>query len=400
MIVRALDVRYAALASIVASSGAIWLAATACQGDRGPRIESVEDGVRLTSAFPNLTFDRPVDLQHAPDGSSQLYVLEQAGVIRVFENTPEVSATETFLDIRGKVSRNGNEEGLLGLAFHPAFEQNGSFFVYYSAEGPRRGVLARYEVEPAAPTRARADSEAVILEVAQPYGNHNGGQVAFGPDGTLYLGLGDGGSGGDPHGNGQDRSTLLASILRLDVDRPSDGRPYGIPADNPFAGNDAGYREEIFAYGLRNPWRFSWDPRTGQLWTGDVGQNAREEIDVIESGKNYGWNVMEGSRCYQSSGDCSQTGLEPPVLDYPRDEGISITGGFVYRGSAVPSLAGRYVYADYGSGTVWALSFDGKTARENRVVARTSLAISSFWVDAAGELYACAFDGKIYQFVP
>ena len=241
------------------------------------------------------------------------------------------------------------------------------------------------------------DSEVVLLEVAQPFSNHNGGQIRFGQDGYLYIALGDGGSGGDPLEHGQDRSTLLGTILRIDVDNPPDGQAYGIPADNPFAGNTEGYREEIYAYGLRNPWRFSFDPVTGELWAADVGQGAWEEIDRIESGGNYGWDVMEGFACFEPSAGCDQEGLILPVWTYGRSEGQSVTGGFVYRGPGVPSLAGRYVYADFGSGRIWALT-PGEEP-DNTELFNTDYNISTFGIDEAGELYfADLFGGHIYRF--
>lgn len=358
------------------------------------------DGVQIEAAFPNLTFERPVDFQHAGDGTNRVFVVEQAGIINLFQNDTSVESAEVFLDIEEKVSRQGNEEGLLGLAFHPDFTDNNYFYVYYSAANPRRSVVARYEVDPDNPNRALENSEQVLMEIDQPYGNHNGGQISFGPDGYVYIGLGDGGSGGDPEENGQDRTTLLGSIIRIDVDNPSNGRQYGIPSDNPFAGNAEGYREEIWAYGLRNPWRFSWDAETGQMWTGDVGQNAYEEIDVIEKGENYGWDIMEASHCFEPESGCDQSGLVLPIVEYPREDGVSVTGGFVYRGSDVPALDGKYIYADYGSGKIWALTVDGKEAVENQLLSNSNLAISSFGVDQNNELYMCAFDGKIYRFAP
>mgnify|MGYP001262301701 CR=1 FL=1 len=247
----------------------------------------------LEIAFPNLTFARPVDLQHAGDGSDRIFIVEQAGVIRVFANTSSVATADTFLNIQNRVNDSGNEEGLLGLAFHPNFATNGYFYVNYTASNPRRTVVARYRVS-ANPNRADANSEFVLLTVNQPYENHNGGQLAFGPDGYLYIGMGDGGSGGDPQNNGQDRRGLLGDMLRIDVDNPAGGLNYGIPPDNPFVGNTSGYREEIYAYGFRNPWRFSFDFVTGWLWVGDVGQGSREEVDIVEKGLNYGWRIMEG----------------------------------------------------------------------------------------------------------
>lgn len=360
--------------------------------------QEIGDGtIELEVAFPNLSFSRPVDFQTPGDGSNRIFVLEQAGVIRVFENRREVSEAPVFLDIRDRVRDSGNEEGLLGLAFHPNYGENGTFFIDYTASNPRRTVIARFRVDPSDPLRALKDSEEVVLEVPQPYGNHNAGQIVFGPDGYFYVTLGDGGSGGDPENNGQDATTLLGSILRIDVDAAPDGSTYGIPADNPFAGNTNGRREEIFAYGLRNPWRISFDEESGRLWAADVGQNAYEEVDVIEKGRNYGWNVMEGFHCYKPSSGCDKEGIVEPVAEYDHSQGSSITGGYVYRGENVPQLSGKYVYADYTSGRIWTLDYDGASADVSELF-DTSLNISSFGVDQDDELYLLAFDGKIYTF--
>ena len=375
----------------------LFIASTCAQS---PMQEELGDGtVRLDVAFENLTFDRPVDLQEPDDGSDRLFVLEQAGIIRVFEKRADVGNAPVFLDIRDRVNDSGNEEGLLGLAFHPEYASNGEFFVDYTASDPRRTVIARYRVDPNDPLRALEDSEEVILEVGQPYGNHNAGQIVFGNDGFLYVTLGDGGSGGDPHGNGQDRSTLLGSILRIDVDRAEGGRNYAIPPDNPFAGNSDGFREEIYAYGLRNPWRISFDSETGRLWAADVGQNSYEEVDLIENGGNYGWNVMEGLHCFEPSSGCDTEGRMDPIVEYGHSLGRSITGGFVYRGENVPELAGKYVYGDFASGRIWTLEYDGANA-VNSELFDTGLGISSFGVDRNHELYVLAFDGKIYWFTP
>ena len=285
--------------------------------------------MKLEPAFPGLEFDRMVLLTYPDDGSGRLFLALQPGRIVVFENEPGVESAETFLDIRERVNDSGNEEGLLGLAFDPAFAENGYFYVNYTASVPRRTVVSRFSVDARNPDRADADSEAVFLEVAQPYQNHNGGHVAFGPDGMLYVGLGDGGWRGDPRGNGQDLSTLLGSILRIDVSALDETGGYAAPPDNPFA-DDATARPEIWAYGLRNPWRFSFDRETGDLWAADVGQNRYEEIDLVRPGRNYGWNVMEGAHCYRQEG-CDTRGLELPVAEYGRDGGCSVTGGYVYR---------------------------------------------------------------------
>ena len=306
-------------------------------------------GVRFERVFVGIPFDDPVFITHAGDRSDRLFVVEQRGVIvAVSESTPGEPAT--FLDISDRVNRGGSEEGLLGLAFDPAFAENGRFFVYYSAAGPRRSVLSRFE---RLGDGANSDSELVILEIEQPYRNHNGGMIAFGPDGHLYVGLGDGGSADDPQGNGQDPSTLLGSVLRIDVGNASETQPYVAPRDNPFASDGRG-RPEVWAYGLRNPWRFSFDRETGDLWAGDVGQNQFEEIDVVRAGANYGWNTMEGAHCFERS-VCDQSGLTLPVAEYSHAQGCSVTGGYVYRGSAVPSLAGWYVYGDFCTGRIWAV---------------------------------------------
>ncbi len=241
----------------------------------------------------------------------------------------------------------------------------------------------------------------MVLEIGQPFSNHNGGQLAFGPDGFLYIGMGDGGSGGDPQGNGQNMNVLLGKLLRIDPSGPSGGRSYRIPPDNPFAGR-SGVREEIWASGFRNPWRFSFDSPAGDLWLADVGQSTREEIDVVTKGGNYGWAVMEGGGCFRGN-DCDRAGLIPPVFDYPTSGGnCSVTGGFVYRGEALPQLRGAYVYGDYCSGRIWALRYDGSRVTEQREIADAAFQISSFAVDREGNLYALAHSdsGGVFKLVP
>ena len=357
--------------------------------------------VEYVDAFPNLEFDAPVDIQNAADGSNRLFVLEQEGSIRVFPNDPDVNSAEIFLDISDQVLYGG-EQGLLGLAFHPNYEENGYFYLDYTASDPRRTVISRFSVSSNDPNKADPNSELVLLEVEQPYSNHNGGQIVFGPDGYLYVSFGDGGSGGDPQNNGQNRSTLLGSIIRIDVDNPQNGENYGIPADNPFAGNSNGWREEIYAYGLRNVWKFSFDSETGKLWAGDVGQNAYEEIDIIESGKNYGWSIMEATHCYEPENGCDKTGLELPVWEYSHDDpngGRSITGGYVYRGSSANELYGGYLYGDFISQRIW-IYFPGDNPTNMMLFNNTGHAISTFGVDDNNELYFGSFStGKIYKFV-
>ena len=352
-----------------------------------------QNGYSVAVAFPNLTFNSPVGIINSGDGTNRLFVFEQQGTIRVFDNSANTATSKVFLDVADSVL-SGGEQGLLGLAFHPNYRNNGYFYVDYVADNPRRTIIARYNVNANDPDQADRNSEVILLEISQPFTNHKGGQLAFGTDGYLYIGLGDGGSGGDPFGNGQNRSALLGKLLRIDVNSPSAGRNYGIPADNPFAGNTLGYREEIYAYGFRNPWRFSFDSSTGTLWVGDVGERQREEIDIVEKGKNYGWNIMEGTLTFSSG---SQAGLELPVWEYGRDQGIAIIGGYVYRGSTSTGLTGSYVYGDYGSGKIWALTLSGTGTPTNTLLVDSALTISSFGVDSNNELYICAFDGKIYK---
>ena len=348
--------------------------------------------VRTETVFPSVSFDRMVYLTH-PDGiPDRLYLVLQPGRIMAFDNVADPSSPQTFLDIRNRVSDRGNEEGLLGLAFDPNYRSNGYFYVYYSASSPRRSVIARYHVPPGA-DGVDPSTEKIIMEIGQPYSNHNGGQVTFGPDGYLYVGLGDGGSGGDPRGHGQNLRTLLGAILRIDVSTLDEIDSYSVPPDNPFIGVQ-GVRPEIWAYGLRNPWRFSFDRETGDLWTGDVGQNKLEEIDIIKPGANYGWNIMEGTSCFRGPG-CDSDELEPPVAEYGRDGGCSVTGGYVYRGSRLPSLSGAYLYGDFCTGNIWALRHDGSQVVDQALIADTDLQIASFAEGPDGEVYLLSFTGEI-----
>lgn len=350
--------------------------------------------LRLVSVASGLT--GPVHLT-APPGDGRLFVVEQPGRIRIIEDG--ALRTEPFLDLTATVG-SGGERGMLGLAFHPDYASNGFFFVDYTdRNGDTR--VERYRVSA---DRSRADpaSAKLILTVQQPFANHNGGLVVFGPDGMLYIGLGDGGSGGDPLGHGQNRATLLGSLLRID---PDGGDPYGIPADNPFVGQ-AGARAEIWAYGLRNPWRFSFDREAGILYVADVGQNRLEEINAVAStaaGLNYAWNVMEGSQCYSGSG-CNTTGLTLPVLEYDHGEGCSVTGGMVYRGAVIPALRGHYFYADYCRGWVRSFRLENGAARDEREWPFGNVGqILSFGEDAAGELYVlvtAAGQGSVYRIAP
>ncbi|MBI4443717.1 MAG: PQQ-dependent sugar dehydrogenase [Acidobacteria bacterium] len=335
----------------------------------------------------------PVSVTHASDGSNRLFIVEQAGRIRILAGGSVLSTP--FLDIRSQV-RSGGELGLLGLAFHPNYRQNGRFFINYTrqtAEGLET-VIAGYSALSANADRADPQSGKILLSFRQPFTNHNGGMVAFGPDGFLYIGTGDGGSAGDPQGNGQNLETLLGKILRIDVDF---GSPYAIPADNPFAGKPG--RDEIWAYGLRNPWRFSFDRRTGRLFAADVGQSRREEIDIIVKGGNYGWNVMEGTLCFNPSTNCSTQGLIPPIHEYGRDQGFSVTGGYVYRGQAVPTLRSKYLFSDFGTGRLWALTEISGGRWRLEVLLQTGLSVSSFGEDESGEVYVVDYSGTVRQVI-
>lgn len=306
--------------------------------------EEVESGVGIEPAFHQLRFQRPVFMTHV--GDERLFVVEQDGVIRVFNRGPEVSTISVFLDIRDRISRVGNEEGLLGIAFHPNFLNNGQFFVHYSSsKKDMHGVVARYRVKKDDPSIGAPDSEEIILEQKQPFRNHNGGMISFGKDGYLYVSLGDGGKANDPMGHGQNAQTLLGSVLRIDVDRRENGLEYAIPKDNPFV-NRKDARGEIFALGLRNVWRFSVDRQTGDIWAGDVGQNKTEEIDIVTSGGNYGWNRFEADDVFRSETKLDETtGTHvKPVVSYGHEWGLSVTGGYVYRGKKFPELDGHYFF--------------------------------------------------------
>jgi glucose/arabinose dehydrogenase len=351
-------------------------------------------------AFPNLTFEFPVDIQSPKDGTNRIFVLSQSGVINVLDNVPRVKEKKLFLDIKDKVLYGG-EMGLLGLAFHPNFKENGFFYLDYTSDNPRRTIISRFQVSKTDPSVADPSSEEILLEVEQPYENHNGGQISFGSDGYLYISLGDGGSGGDPLNTAQDLKNILGKLLRIDVDNKTEEKNYSVPTDNPFAGNSIGYKEEIYAYGLRNVWRFSFDEQD-RLWAADVGQNKWEEINLIEKGNNYGWRIMEAKHCYNPENDCDTTGLVLPVWEYGHNDmgGFSITGGFVYSGKSAAGLKGKYIYADYVSGRIWQLEFVNKLV-SNKLLIDTDLAIATFGVDENNELYFANYKkkGKLYKFI-
>jgi glucose/arabinose dehydrogenase len=335
----------------------------------------------------------PVQLTHAGDGSGRMFVVEQRGVVRVMLN--ETIQPTPFLDIRDRVTER-SEMGLLSIAFHPLYASNGMVYVNYTTElgGPRRSVIAEYRAWP--PSGNVVDrTERIVLEIPQPQTNHNGGLNLFGPDGMLYIGLGDGGGSGDPQNNGQRLDTLLGKILRINVDS---GTPYGIPPDNPFVGKP-NVRPEIWAYGFRNPWRFSFDRKTAKLFAGDVGQNAWEEIDIVEPGRNYGWRITEGLHCYNPPTGCSFSGLRLPAAEYGHDVGCSVTGGYVYRGALIPVLKGRYLFGDYCTGLIWTLVWN-TSPRVMAVLVDTTTQISSFGEDPDGELYVVDYGGQIFKIIP
>jgi glucose/arabinose dehydrogenase len=329
----------------------------------------------------------PVGMGIPNDNSGRLFVLEQAGRIRIIQSGALVAAP--FLDITSKVE-SGGEKGLLGLAFHPSFSSNRRFFINYTRRlgSQLQSVISEYAASSSNPNQADASSERVLLVVNQPFDNHNGGQLAFGPDGFVYIGLGDGGNEGDPQGNGQNLQTLLGKILRIDVDGVfASGKQYAIPADNPFTPPTG--LPEIWAYGLRNPWRFSFDRVTGMIFAGDVGQDSFEEVDIITKAGNFGWNKMEASHCHPPGSSCSTAGLILPIMEYAHNAsgGEAIIGGFVYRGASIAGLAGDYVFGDLFSGHIWVGVQDSSGNWSQTLVLNHNLTVSSFGQDAAGELY-------------
>jgi glucose/arabinose dehydrogenase len=386
--------------------------------------------LNLRNAFPDLKFTRPLWMEEIPDGSKRLVVVEQGGIVYLLPKGRGSKDTLTFLDISDRRPYQQNEEGLLALAFHPGFKTNGLFYIFYSQQNPKRSVLSEIRVSRTNPNQADLATERVLLQNLKPqpsarFWNHNGGTLLFGPDGYLYLSIGDGGLANDPHNNGQNLGTLLAKIIRIDVTARTDALPYGIPKDNPFVNATEGAstnspdaraepRPEIWAYGLRNVWRMSFDRETGDLWAADVGQDRWEEIDLITKGGNYGWSVREAFHPFKAQQPVTGSAPIDPIIEYAHNgglarqsrfpnhsTGISITGGYVYRGTKIPSLRGAYVYADFQVGTIWGLRYaNGQlTADDVLVPENPSRNISSFAEDRDGELYVIAFDGNIYEFV-
>jgi glucose/arabinose dehydrogenase len=402
------------------------LAAILCPAQSLPQIE-------LRPMFPQLKQDRPVWMSEAPDGSGRMFIVYQDGKILIVKKGSDGGDAKEFLNIEDRRPHFDNEDGLMSIAFHPGFKTNGLFYVYYNQKNPAdqhsqpqnypfRSVISEFKVSATDPDRADMSSERILFEVPQPFSNHKGGELAFGPDGYLYLGLGDGGAGDDPFGSGQNTATLLAKMLRIDVNtRTTLGKgirarqlQYGIPSDNPFVNepdmNGLGARHEIFAYGLRNPWRYSFDRATGDLWVGDVGQDLWEEVDLVTKGGDYGWSVREGTHHFKPGPPGAQ--YIDPVMEYPHKPnllpqslfpnhgvGLCVIGGYVYRGKQFPTLEGIYIYGDYNLGTIWGLRYDSDA---HKVTTQGTLLdqkknITSFAEDLDGEIYVLTQDGQIYS---
>lgn len=362
-------------------------------------LERVRTTIRR--AFPSISIPGGAyEMAYPDEESNRLFVSSKDGRIFVFENSPDVNAVETFLDIRDRVHSRASETGLLSFAFDPDYINNGYFYVHYNtrSSGSLQSVVSRFKVKEGDSDAANPESEKEILRFDQPRSNHNGGKIAFSSDGYLYISFGD---GGRPPSNAQDHTNLFGSIIRIDVSPDDDSVPYSIPADNPFVREGKDVRREIWAYGLRNVWRFSFDRETGDLWAADVGQDSYEEVNIVEKGRNYGWPTMEGFNCYQDA-NCNSEGLEPPVAVYENTPGVyrgdcSITGGYVYRGSRLSSLTRSYIFGDYCSGKIWALQYDGnKMTDRPELLVDSELNIASFGEDQSGELYILTPEGHLY----
>lgn len=345
--------------------------------------------ISLTSIASDLS--APLSFVSARDGSGRSFIVEQGGLVKILRNSAVESVP--FLDLSDRIS-TGGERGLLNIAFHPSFVSNGKVFVYYTDQSGDV-VISRFAISRTNPDQVNLASERRLLRIEHSeFSNHNGGGLAFGRDGLLYIGVGDGGSAGDPNNNAQNRRNLLGKILRIDIDR---GTRYSIPRSNPYA-RSARYKREIFAYGLRNPWRMSFD-RTGTLFVGDVGQGAYEEVTVIRRGENYGWRIREGTHCYSPATDCRSAGLTAPIYEYSHSDGQSITGGYRYAGSGIPALRNKYIFGDFASGSIWSLQrVGGQWERE--LLLSSGRNISSFGIDSDRELYVVDYAGSVLKVVP
>ena len=388
--------RFACFVSVALS---LTFAASSQAADPPQPMPDTPLAVKAVRAFPELKFRRPVLLTNAGDGSNRIFVCSQPGKIFVFPNKPDVEEADLFLDWEKKTIYKDEEfeEGILGLAFHPKFKTNGEFFMYYT-EVPHISVISRFKVSKSDPNKADPASEEQILRIPQPFWNHNGGTICFGPDGYLYIGLGDGGNANDPFKNGQNPKTILGKILRIDVDHKDAGKNYAIPKDNPWVGQ-ADAAPEAFAMGIRNTWRMSFDRKTGTLWQADVGQDLWEEINIITKGGNYGWNLREGLHKFKDGSDAKPELIEP-VWEYHHTIGKSITGGVVYRGKKVPELDGCYLYGDFVSGKLWGLKYDDKAKKvaANYLLQGDNLPVMTYGEDEAGEVYFTTPFGQIFTF--
>ncbi|MEY3026968.1 MAG: hypothetical protein RLZZ238_1865 [Planctomycetota bacterium] len=383
------------LAELIAVASLSLASAAAVPQDSAPQEFASGDPIpklRFERMLPELALVRPIQVVQRAGDDASIFIVEQPGRILVADPSKrDTKEAEVFLDIRERVNDGGNEEGLLSIAFHPEFPKKRELYAYYTASKPRRSVLSRFTVSEDG-SSADASSEEVLLTVAQPYSNHNGGAVVFGPDGFLYLSFGDGGAANDPHHYAQNLGSMLGKVIRIDVSRKGEGgEPYAVPADNPFVGKE-GALPEIWAYGTRNIWRMSFDRKTGDLWAGDVGQNIWEEVSVIRKGGNYGWNAREGF--HEFRGGKGDGPFEEPVIEYHHREGLSITGGHVYRGSAIPALDGVYIYGDLVSSNVWGIRMvDGKPTKPEIIAQKRGELITSIDAMNDGTLVISAFTG-------
>ena len=378
---------------------AVCLLVIGCGGVQHPSPAPSASPVAISLQVAASGLSVPLDLEQPNDGSGRLFVVEQRGTIKIVQNSALLP--QPFLDISNKVIFQG-EMGLLGLTFHPAFQANGKFYVNYvrNAGGQFQSVIAEYQVSGANPNQANPSSERILLTIDQVnnFPNHKAGQLAFGPDGFLYFGLGDGGGEGDPLRHGQNTQTLLGKMMRIDVNNSGATTPYAIPADNPFAGG--GGLPEIYAIGFRNPWRFSFDRSSGRLFVADVGQDSFEEIDIVTKGGNYGWNTMEGDHCFNPPSGCNMAGLILPIVEIPHPEGEAVIGGFVYHGTGLAGMQGRYIFGDL-NGQIWSLTENPPNTFTRTLILKPGFNISSFGQDSAGELYVVDISGgRVLKLVP
>ncbi|MFT7515027.1 MAG: glucose/arabinose dehydrogenase [Candidatus Omnitrophota bacterium] len=369
-----------------------------------------ENEVRLVETFKGVDHNRPTDLVIPPDGSNRLFLIQQRGQIDILPEDRNAGPGQRFLDLSDrKMAANLFEEGLLGLAFHPDYKTNRKFYIYYSQQDPKRSVISEMQASADDPNQADPSTERILLQIPQPYWNHNSGNMLFGPDGYLYIAVGDGGKGDDVTRLAQNLFAMNGKILRIDVNTKTGARAYGIPADNPFIEEKEGVLYEIYSYGMRNPWGLCFHPESGQLWCADVGQDLFEEINIIEAGGNYGWSYREGKGAFYKRSDAPPEGVvfKEPLHVYGRSDGLSITGGFFYQGAKFPSLKGSYIYGDWRLGTMWALKYDQAAGKviENRVIYKIGEGMkdfrpSAFCPDAQGEILALSWEGKVYEVAP